>query len=106
VEIDRHRRPEGLSGAHQRAIRKGHRYTTILTDVENACVIDLVEERTMEAALQLLGQLPEGSTGSIQAVAMDIWPAYIGAVEQALPEAAIVFDKLPSLRSTLRAASG
>lgn len=24
---------------------------------------------------------------------MDMWPAYIGAVEQALPEAAIVFEK-------------
>jgi transposase len=94
-----------VSGANQKAIRKGHRYATILTDVENGCVIDLVEERTKEAALHLLGQLPEGSTGSVQAVAMDMWPAYIGAVELALPEAAIVFDKLLSLRSTLRAAS-
>jgi transposase len=48
----------------QKAIRKGHRYATILTDVENGCVIDLVEERAMEAALQRLAQLPEGSTGN------------------------------------------
>jgi hypothetical protein len=68
-------------------------------------MIDLVEERTKETALHPLGKLPEGSTGSIQAVAMDRWPAYLGAVAQALPEAAIVFDKLLSLRSTLRAAS-
>jgi transposase len=85
--------PPSLLGFDEKAIRKRHRYATILTDVENGCVIDLVEERTMEAALQLLGQLPEGSTGSIQAVAMDMWPAYIGAVEQALPDCAIVFDK-------------
>ena len=85
--------PPTLLGFDEKAIRKGHRYATILTDVENGCVIDLVEERTMAAALQLLGQLPEGSTGSIQAVAMDMWPAYIGAVEQALPDSAIVFDK-------------
>src|SRR6478735_9213949 len=85
--------PPSLLGFDEKAIRKGHRYATILTDVGNGCVIDLVEERTTQAALQLLGQLPEGSTSSIQAVAMDMWPAYIGAVEEALPEAAIVFDK-------------
>ena len=31
-------------------------------------------------------------------------PGYLGAVERALPEAAIVFDKVLSLRSTLRLA--
>ena len=91
--LRRQLQPPTLLGFDEKAIRKGHRYTTILTDVEKGCVIDLVEERTKEAALQLLGKLPGGSTGSIQAVAMDMWPAYIGAVEEALPEAAIVFDK-------------
>ncbi len=47
-----------VSGANQKAIRKGHRYATILTDMENGCVIDLVEERTKEAVLQLPGQWP------------------------------------------------
>ena len=91
--LRRQLQPPTLLGFDEKAIRKGHRYATILTDVENGCVIDPVEERTKEAALQLPGQLPEGSSGSIQAVAMDMWPACIGAVEQALPEAAIVFDK-------------
>jgi hypothetical protein len=36
---------------------------------------------------------------------MDRWPACIGAREQALPEAALVFDKLLPRRATLRAAS-
>ena len=49
-----------VSGANQKAIRKGHRYGTILTDVANGRVIDLVETRTKEAALQL----PAGSTGN------------------------------------------
>ena len=82
-----------VSGANQKAIRKGHKYATILTDVAEGRVIDLVEERSSEAALGLLRGLPEGSAGSIQAVAMDMWPAYIGAVTEALPEAAVVFDR-------------
>ena len=85
--------PPTLLGFDEKAIRKGHRYVTILTDMAHGSVIDLVEDRTMESALELLAQLPEGSTGSIQAVAMDMWPAYMGAVERALPDAAIVFDK-------------
>jgi len=85
--------PPLILGFDEKAIRKGHRYATILTDVASGRVIDLVEARTKEAALQLLGQLPEGAAASVQAVAMDMWPAYIQAVEQALPEAAIVFDK-------------
>lgn len=85
--------PPLILGFDEKAIRKGQRYTTVMTNLENGCVIDLVEERTTEATLRLLALLPEGSKSSVQAVAMDMWPAYIGAVEQALPEAAIVFDK-------------
>jgi transposase len=85
--------PPLILGFDEKAIRKGQRYTTIMTNLENGCVIDLVEERTTEATLRLLALLPEGSKSSVQAVAMDMWPAYIGAVEEALPEAAIVFDK-------------
>ena len=59
----------------------------------HGCVIDLIKGRTTPAALHLLGQLPEGSRGSIPAVAMDMWSAYIRTVEQALPESAIVFDR-------------
>ena len=59
----------------------------------HGCVIDLIKGRTTPAALHLLGQLLEGSRGSIPAVAMDMWSAYIGTVEQALPESAIVFDR-------------
>lgn len=85
--------PPLVLGFDEKAIRKGQRYTTIMTNLENGCVIDLVEERTTEATLRLLALLPEGSKSSVQAVAMNMWPATIAAVEQALPEAAVVFDK-------------
>lgn len=85
--------PPLILGFDEKAIRRGHRYATILTDMEKGSVIDLVEGRTKEAALHLLDLLPEGGSGTVQAVAMDMWPAYIAAVEQSLPEAAIVFDR-------------
>jgi len=80
-------------GFDEKAIGKGHRYATILSDIDGGRVIDLVEERTQEAAGKLLAQLPACSRESIQAVAMDMWPAYISTVGRVLPGADIVFDR-------------
>ena len=80
-------------GLDEKAIAKGHRYATILNDLAGSRVIDVVPERTGEAAAALLRQLPEGQREKIAAVAMDMWPAYIRAVEEVLPSADIVFDR-------------
>jgi transposase len=93
-------------GLDEKAIRKGHRYATILTDIDSGAVIDVVEDRTREATVKLLTRLPEQSLAGIEAVAMDMWPAFIGAVEELLPEASIVFDNCCRSRSTLWAAFG
>lgn len=91
--LRRQLQPPQKVGFDEKATCKGHRYATILTDLESNYVIDLVEDRTRESALKLLRQLPEGSSASIEAVAMDMWPAYKGAVEEVLPQAVIVYDK-------------
>jgi len=80
-------------GLDEKAIRKGHRYATILTDLDSGAVIDVAEDRTREATVKLLTALPERSLAGIEAVAMDMWPAFIGAVGELLPEASIVFDR-------------
>lgn len=82
-----------LLGIDEKAIRKGHHYTTILSNLVDGSVIDLAEGRTTEAAVGLLKLLPEGSAASVQAVAMDMWPAFINAVTEVLPDSAIVFDR-------------
>jgi transposase len=80
-------------GLDEKAITKGHRYATILNDLEGGRVIDVAPERTQEAAAGLLRQLPPEQRQKIEAVAMDMWPAYISAVEEVLPSADIVFDR-------------
>lgn len=77
----------------EKAVRKGHRYATILTDLEHGRVIDLIEERTQKATEDLLHQLPEASRQTIEAVALDMWPAYINAFANVLPRASQVFDR-------------
>ena len=80
-------------GLDEKAVRKGHRYITILNDLDNGRVLDVVEERTQEAAEALLETLPQRLRDCIEAVAMDMWPAYLGAVGHLLPEASVVFDR-------------
>lgn len=84
------------AGLDEKAIAKGHRYATILNDLsdpEGARVIEVVPERTQQAAAELLRSLPPEQREQIEAVAMDMWPAYISAVEEVLPSADIVFDR-------------
>jgi transposase len=80
-------------GLDEKAVRKGHRYITVLNDLDAGRVLDVVEERTQEAAEKLLDALPEGGRKSIAAVALDMWPAYLAAVTNKLPEASHVFDR-------------
>ena len=80
-------------GLDEKAIAKGHRYATILNDLEGHRVIEVVPERTQEAAEGLLRSLTEEQRKAIDAVAMDMWPAFIGAVGNVLPKADVVFDR-------------
>ena len=91
--LRREDQPLKYVGLDEKAIARGHRYATILNDLEGGRVIDVAPERTQEAAGGLLRKLPEQQREKIEAVAMDMWPAYIGAVEAVLPSADIVFDR-------------
>lgn len=90
--LRRRDQPLAYLGLDEKAIAKGHRYATILNDLEGSRVIDVVPERTQEAAA-LLRQLPVEQRKTITAVAMDMWPAYISAVEEVMPQADVVFDR-------------
>jgi len=94
--LRRKEQPLRHAGFDEKAIAKGQRYATLFNDLgdpEGARVIDVVPERTQEAAAGLLRSLPQEQREKIEAVAMDMWPAYISAVEEVLPQADIVFDR-------------
>ena len=86
--------PMEYLGLDEKSIEKGHSYASILTDVSGSRVLNLVRGRTQEAAQELLETtLSQEQRASVQAVAMDMWPAYMGAVRETLPKASIVHDK-------------
>ena len=81
-------------GLDEKSIEKGHSYASNLTDVSGSRVLNLVRGRTQEAAQELLETtLSQEQRASVEAVAMDMWPAYMGAVRETLPKASIVHEK-------------
>jgi len=73
------------------AIRKGHRYLTIVLNLKSGEVVFVGEGKGTEALDPFWKRL-KCSKAKIKAVAIDMSPAYISAVVKNMPEAAIVFD--------------
>jgi len=75
----------------QIAIAKGHRYLTIVLDLESGAVVFVGDGKGADALKPFWKRLrPSGAR--IQAVAMDMSAAYRTAVATYLPKAKIVFD--------------
>jgi transposase len=80
-------------GIDEKSFRKGHRYGSLLNDLEKGRVLEVVEHRTTAAAVMALETLPQDVLGAVQAVAMDMSAAYASAVRKTCPQAEIVYDK-------------
>jgi transposase len=81
-------------GIDEKQFRSGHRYISSLVDLEEGRVLDVVEGRTEEDAKSLLNNgLSTDQRAKVEAVALDMWPAYTNAVNAVLPSAAIVHDR-------------
>ena len=73
------------------SVRKGHRYLTIVLDMISGAVIFVGNGKGADA-LDPFWKRVKRVKAKIEAVAMDMSPAYISAVSFHLPKAAIVFD--------------
>jgi transposase len=75
------------------SFRRGHSYVTLLADLTGSRVLNVVEDRTEEAAHQLWEVLSKQQKVQIQAVAVDMWPAFAHYIETNAPQAEIVHDR-------------
>ena len=66
-------------GIDEKSFGKGHDYVSVLTDLDQGRVLELVPGRTQESAEKLLKTLPESQRAKIKAVAMDMWQAFMSA---------------------------
>jgi transposase len=72
---------------------RGSSFVTVLSALDQGCVLEVTPDRTTQAAVDALASLPEPVRQQITAVAQDMWEPYQCAVEQVLPQAAIVHDR-------------
>jgi len=82
-------------GVDEKSFLKGHNYLTALNDLDGGRVLDVVQDRTEVACRELIEKaLPTPySRHRIDAVAMDMWPAFRNATEALLPNASVVYDR-------------
>jgi transposase len=72
-------------------IGKGHRYLTIVLDLSTGAVVFVGDGKGAEA-LEPFWKRLKRSKARVEAIAIDMSPAYISAVAEKLPQASIVFD--------------
>jgi transposase len=80
-------------GIDEKSFLKGQSYGSVLYDLDESRVLDVVKDRTEEAAKNLLKTLPEEKRTKIKAVAVDMWVPFLAAITKILPNAKIVHDK-------------
>jgi len=75
--------------------RRGHRYVTNVLDCDGTGLLLMVEGRSSEALGSFAQALREhgGHPAQIQAIAMDMSPAYLKGAAEHFPQAQIIFDK-------------
>jgi transposase len=74
------------------AIRKGHQYMTVVMDYFTGRVVWMGPNRDMETLDRFFAELTDKQKQGIEAVAMDMWEAFINRVQHYCPQAKIVFD--------------
>ena len=73
------------------SIGRKHRYLTIVLDLQSGAVVFIGDGKGADSLIRFWKRLKH-SRAKIEAIAIDMSPAYICAVRTNLPEAAIVFD--------------
>lgn len=80
-------------GIDEKSFRRGHHYVSILTDLSGRRVLEVTEGRDEAAANGLWKALPADQAREVEAVAVDMWPAFANSVETYAPQAEIVHDR-------------
>lgn len=81
-------------GIDEKSFLKGHRYATLVTDLDAGRVLDVVENRTLESAKKVLKTaVSERQLPCVEAGAMDMWEPFMKAWSERFPYAPIVHDR-------------
>ena len=74
------------------AVRKGHRYMTVVIDYETGRVVWMGQGRSKQTLAEFFAGMSQAQKDALEAVAMDMHEPYIQAVREAAAHVKIVFD--------------
>jgi transposase len=99
------RRIIGYLGVDEKAIAKGHRYMTLVSDLDRGTIEFIAFDRKKSSLDEFYQSLSSKQLDGIQAVAMDMWEPFITSTWHSVPDAArkIVFDRFHIMKHMLEA---
>ena len=74
------------------SVHKGHRYMTTILDLETGRLVWMGHGRTKATLLRFFEELSPDQIASIEGVAVDMANTYREAIQEACPQAALVYD--------------
>jgi len=92
-------------GVDEVARAKGHDYMTVIYDMVEGHLIGVETGRTSQVFSTFLKKIPSDVAKKIEAVAMDMGPAYQKSVRDCLPHADLVFDRFHVMKNYSKALS-
>jgi transposase len=108
VRRGRSRKPYRLPpriGIDEKAISKGHRYESLVHDLDEGTVEYIADDRRQKSLESYYRLFSKEERSGVQAVAMDIWDPYIAATIAYIPGAKhkIVYDRFHVIRHVVNA---
>jgi len=89
----------GVIGVDEIAIRKGHKYRIIVSDLERGVPIWFGGvDRSEESMNRFYDELGPKKCGNIRLIVMDMWRAFEKSAAKKVPQAAILYDKFHILK--------
>lgn len=80
-------------GIDEKSFHKGHNYISTLVDLDGHRVLEVVEGRDELSTDKLWKTVTTEQKEQVEAVAIDMWPAFKNSAEKHLPNAKIVHDR-------------
>lgn len=81
-------------GIDEKSMKKGHHYLTVVSDLKNNCVIDVVEDRKTESVKTILTSIKStNNTDNLKAVTMDMWKPFMKVCGDVFPKSDIIHDR-------------
>ena len=87
----------------EKSVRRRHHYATVVMNGDTRELIFMKEGKKKETLMAFINRLNTKQKARIQAVGMDRGGAYLAAVREGLPRAAVVFDKFHLIQNLNRA---